>query len=229
MNKSILIIDDEKNIRMTLEKALSGAGYEVESAINGENGLQKLKDEEYPVILLDMNLPGINGIEVLRKLNEFDFNTRVIMITGYGNVETAVEAMKLGAVDYLRKPFKPEEIKDLVEEVFRRYKLESEDYEAESFSEFLNMAKAEINNHNYDKAVELLKKATSIDPEKPEPFNLLGIIYEMRNNQPEAMKMYRTALSLDPTFTPANENLDRAGDMTSSKNLDEMNMGDEDK
>ncbi|MGM0411319.1 MAG: tetratricopeptide repeat protein, partial [Bacillota bacterium] len=144
-------------------------------------------------------------------------------------VETAVEAMKLGAVDYLRKPFKPDEIKELVEEVFKRYEIDSEEYEAESFSEFVNMAKGEINKHNYDRAVELLKKATSIDPEKPEPFNLLGIIYEMRNNQPEAMKMYRTALSLDPTYTPANENLDRAGDMASSKNLNEMNMGDEDK
>lgn len=229
MNKSILVIDDEKNIRMTLEKSLGNAGYEVESAINGENALDKLEEDEYPVILLDMNLPGINGIEVLGKINELNYNTRVIMITGYGNVETAVEAMKLGAVDYLRKPFKPDEIKELVEEVFKRYELDSEEYEAESFSEFVNMAKGEINKHNYDRAVELLKKATSIDPEKPEPFNLLGIIYEMRNNQPEAMKMYRTALSLDPTYTPANENLDRAGDMASSKNLNEMNMGDEDK
>lgn len=227
MNKNILIIDDEKNIRMTLEKSLTNEGYEVDSAINGENGLEKLKENEYPVILLDMNLPGINGIEVLRKINELDFNTRVIMITGYGNVETAVEAMKLGAVDYLRKPFKPEDIGDLVEEVFQRYELEKDEYEAEGFSEYLNMAKAEVNNHNFERAVELLKKATSIDPEKPEPFNLLGIIYEMRNNQPEAMKMYRTALSLDPTYTPANENLDRAGDMNTSKNLDEMNLGDE--
>ena len=227
MNKSILIIDDEKNIRMTLEKSLTGEGYEVDSAINGENGLQKLKENEYPVVLLDMNLPGINGIEVLRKINELDFNTRVIMITGYGNVETAVEAMKLGAVDYLRKPFKPEDIGNLVEEVFQRYELEKDEYEAEGFSEYLNMAKAEVNNHNFERAVELLKKATSIDPEKPEPFNLLGIIYEMRNNQPEAMKMYRTALSLDPTYTPANENLDRAGDMNTSKDLDEMNLGNE--
>lgn len=228
MNKTILIVDDEKNIRMTLEKSLSSTGYEVETAINGENGLQKLEENEYPVILLDMKLPGINGIEVLRKINENNINTRVIMVTGYGNVETAVEAMKMGAVDYLRKPFKPEEIKDLVKEVFKRYELENRQNEAETFSEYLNMAKAEINNHNYDSAIDLLKKAASIDPEKPDPFNLLGIIYEMRNNQPEAMKMYRTALSLDPTYRPANENLDRAGDMNSGKNLDEVNMGEED-
>ena len=227
MNEKILIIDDEKNIRMTLEKSLNNEGYAVESAINGENGLEKLQENEYPVVLLDMNLPGINGIEVLRKISSLDINTRVIMITGYGNVETAVEAMKLGAVDYLRKPFKPEDIGDLVREVFQRYEIEKDEFEAESFAEYLNMAKAEVNNHNFESAVDLLKKATSVDPEKPEPFNLLGIIYEMRNNQPEAMKMYRTALSLDPTYTPANENLDRAGDMNSSKDLDEMNLGDE--
>ncbi len=225
--KRVIVIDDEKNIRLTLKKALSGAGYEVDAAMNGENGLQKLKEKEYPVVLLDMRLPGIDGIEVLKQINNLDYKTKVIMITGYGNVETAVETMKLGAIDYLRKPFKPEEIKDVVAQVFARYQLEEDEQEADSFREFLSLAKSAINKRNFEKAIKLLKQATSLDSEKPEPFNLLGIIYELRSNQPEAMKMYRAALALDPTYKPADENLQRASDMNNDGDLDSVNLGEE--
>lgn len=227
--KKVLIIDDEKNIRMTLEKSLSGAGYEVETAVNGEDGLQKLKENEYPVILLDMKLPGIDGIEVLKKINALDYTVKVIMITGFGNVETAVETMKLGAVDYLRKPFKPEEIKEVVEDVFNRIQLELTENEASSFEDYLSLAKEEINQRNFDAAIAMLKKATGKKTEKPEPFNLLGVIYELRGNHPEAMKMYRTALSLDPTYKPADENLQRAGNIDFAKkgDLEDVNLGEE--
>ncbi|MFW5788074.1 MAG: response regulator, partial [Halanaerobiales bacterium] len=218
------------NIRMTLKKSLEQSDYNVETAINGEDGLQKLKENEFPVILLDMKLPGINGLEVLKRINDLDYTNKVIMITGYGNVETAVETMKLGAVDYLRKPFKPEEIQELVDEVFERFSLEKQQKEAEGFEEYLSLAKAEINKRNFERAVELLKNATSLDNKKPEPFNLLGVIYEMKNNQPEAMKMYRAALALDPTYKPADDNLQRASEAsTGEKNSDKYNLGDVDR
>jgi len=230
MNEKVLIIDDEKNIRMTLKKSLQKAGYEVETAINGEDGLEKFNEEKFPVILLDMKLPGIDGIEVLRKINDLDHQSKIIMITGYGSVDTAIEAMKLGAVDYLRKPFKPEEILQLVKEVFARFELEAKEAEADGFEEYLNLAKSEINNRNFKEAVELLKKATSENTEKPGPFNLLGIIYELQGNQPRAMKMYRTALSLDPTYRPADNNLQRAGEMgmENKTDIEDRNLGDED-
>lgn len=227
MNKKILIIDDEKNIRLTLEKVLTRAGYEVDTAINGEDGLQKVEKEEYPVILLDMKMPGINGIEFLKKINGLNLNSRVIMITGFGSIDTAVETMKLGAVDYLRKPFKPEEIIEVVEQVFQRFQLEANTEGVNNFNDILNLSKAEINKHNFNNAVELLKKATSIDSEKPEPFNLLGVIYELQNKHSEAMKMYRAALALDPTYRPASENLQRASEMNKQSDISEMNLGDE--
>lgn len=227
--RKVLVVDDEKNIRMTLEKSLSGAGYEVETAVNGEDALQKMEDENYPVILLDMKLPGIDGIEVLKKINALDYDAKVIMITGYGNVETAVETMKLGAVDFLRKPFKPEEIKEIVNEVYNRVEMEMTAGEASSFKDYLTLAKDEINRRKFEKAIELLKKAISKESEKPEPFNLLGVIYELRGNHPEAMKMYRTALSLDPTYKPADENLQRASniDFNQKGDLDDVNLGEE--
>lgn len=227
INRKVLIIDDEKNIRVTLKKALTMDGYEVETAINGEDGLQKIKEKEYPVILLDMKMPGMDGIEFLKKINEMEYDTRVIMITGYGSVETAVETMKLGAVDYLRKPFKPQEIRNIVREVFERIELEQSGNQAETFNDFLHLAKAEINKRNFNQAIDLLKKATALDAEKPEPFNLLGVIYELKNRQAEAMKMYRAALAMEPSYKPANENLQRASEIVTGTNLEDVNLGDE--
>ena len=228
-NKKVLVVDDEKNIRMTLKKALEKENYQVSTAINGEDCLNKLQEEEYPVILLDKKLPGKDGIEVLRKIKEGDYGSRVIMITGYGNVDSAVETMKLGAVDFLQKPFKPEEIIALVNEVFGRIKLKQSEKEAETFTDFIRLAKTEINNRNLDEAVKMLKKAVAVDSEQPEPFNLLGVIYEVKGQQAEAMKMYRAALSLDPSYTPANENLQRAGegDIREQGQLNRANLGEE--
>lgn len=119
--KKILVVDDEKNIRITLEKALSLADYSVSTAYNGEEALEILNEKEIPVILLDLKLPGMDGIEVLSEINKLDYETKVIIITGYSSVDSAVETMKMGAVDYLQKPFKPEKIVDLVEDIFAKF------------------------------------------------------------------------------------------------------------
>ncbi|MFW5873664.1 MAG: response regulator [Bacillota bacterium] len=226
MKKKVLIVDDEKNIRLTLKTALSKAGYEVETAVNGEDGLEKIKDE-FPVLLLDMKMPGMDGIQFLKEVKEKDIETKVIMITGYGSVETAVETLKLGAVDYLRKPFEPEEIISIVEDVFERHEMEEGEKEADSFEDYIMLAKNAINKRDFSKAKEMLQNATSLDSEKPEPFNLLGIIYEMKNKQAKAMKMYRAALALKPGFKPANNNIERVKEGMSSKDLDNVNLGDD--
>ena len=227
MKNKVLIVDDEKNIRLTLKTALSKAGYEVETAVNGEDGLTKLKEEEIPVVLLDMKMPGMDGIQFLKEVTEKDIKTKVVMITGYGSVETAVETLKLGAVDYLRKPFKPEEIISIVEDVFERHEIENSEKEVESFEDYIMLAKNAINKRDFSKAKEMLQEATSVNSEKPEPFNLLGIIYEMQHNQAEAMKMYRAALALDPGYKPANDNIERAGESMGSIDLDDVNFGDD--
>jgi DNA-binding NtrC family response regulator len=83
--------------------------------MNGEEGIKKATETAYDLILLDLELPGINGMKVLEKLE--DYSGDVIIITGYGTVDTAVEAMKKGAIDYLQKPFSPEEIREVVSDV----------------------------------------------------------------------------------------------------------------
>ncbi len=100
----ILIIDDEKAIRKTLTEILSFEGYKIEEAADGEEGLKKFKEKTYDVVLCDIKMPKLDGIEFLQKAGESNPDVPIIMISGHGNIETAVEAVKKGAYDYISKP-----------------------------------------------------------------------------------------------------------------------------
>ncbi len=100
----VLIIDDEKAIRKTLSEILSFEGYKIEEASDGEEGLRKFKEKNFDVVLCDIKMPKLDGIEFLQKAGEANPDVPIIMISGHGNIETAVEAVKGGAYDYLSKP-----------------------------------------------------------------------------------------------------------------------------
>lgn len=100
----ILIIDDEKAIRKTLTEILSFEGYKIEEAADGEEGLKKFKDKSFDLVLCDIKMPKLDGIEFLQKAGEYNPDVPIIMISGHGNIETAVEAVKKGAFDYISKP-----------------------------------------------------------------------------------------------------------------------------
>ena len=112
--RKILVIDDEKLIQWSLEQELSRDGYEVFSASTGEAGLQLFDRESPDLTIVDIRLPGADGIEILEKIKAQDKEHPIIMITAFGDVGTAVRAMKLGAFDYLTKPFDLEEVKLVV-------------------------------------------------------------------------------------------------------------------
>src|SRR6195952_3418061 len=101
---NILIIDDEKAIRKTLSEILSYEGYKMDEAADGEEGLKKIREKEYDVILCDIKMPKLDGIEFLEKARESNIDVPIIMISGHGTIETAVEAVKKGAYDYISKP-----------------------------------------------------------------------------------------------------------------------------
>ncbi|MBI5372355.1 MAG: sigma-54-dependent Fis family transcriptional regulator [Sphingobacteriales bacterium] len=100
----ILIIDDEKAIRKTLTEILSFEGYKVEEASDGEEGLKKFKEKTFDLVLCDIKMPKLDGIEFLQRAGEINPDVPVVMISGHGNIETAVEAVKKGAYDYISKP-----------------------------------------------------------------------------------------------------------------------------
>lgn len=122
----ILIIDDEKLIRWSLEKGLKQIGFQVDTAATGEEGLQKFDSFLPDAVILDNKLPGIQGLSVLNELKTRDPRLIVLFMTAFGTIETAVEAMKRGAYDYINKPFVFEEIKQLLEKALYVQRLDSE-------------------------------------------------------------------------------------------------------
>lgn len=213
--KKILIIDDERNIRMTLTYCLESEGYQVDTAINGEEGLDILLNQKkiYDLILLDIKMPGKTGMEVLKELRENENKSNVIMITAYGTIKEAVTAIKLNAIDFISKPFTPDQIKALVAKVFSRENLQED--KLNTFEEYIEFAKLNIIEKKFDKAIEALRIAISKEPGLPDTHNLLGVIEEYKGNVDEAQKYYRAALALDPSYEPANSNLDRITELES--------------
>src|SRR5437763_13106469 len=122
----VLIIDDEADIRESLQTLLEFEGYEVESAANGSQGLSKLGDRPFDLVLLDLALPDRNGLELLPEIRAIDPQISVIMITAYGTVEDAVRAMQSGAANFLQKPWDNEKLLADVRAVVARRRAEEE-------------------------------------------------------------------------------------------------------
>ena len=106
----VLLIDDEELIRRRLSEILTMEGYEVSVAENGEAGLEIFKKENPEIVVVDIKMPGMNGIEVLRQVKEISSQTEVVIITGHGGTETAVQALRGGAYDYITKPISIDEL-----------------------------------------------------------------------------------------------------------------------
>jgi len=110
MEAKILVIDDELPMREMLLKLLTEAGYQVRLAENGDVGLDLFEKERFQLVITDLSMPGKDGMEVLRAIKEMEPNLPVILVTAYATIDTAVEAIKIGAYDYLTKPFDPDAI-----------------------------------------------------------------------------------------------------------------------
>jgi DNA-binding response OmpR family regulator len=108
MGEKILIIDDEASLRETLGRILQLAGFTVQAASDGRQALELVKDQDFNLAYLDLHLPGMDGIQILKEIRKYQPKLPVIMLTGFGTLQSAVEALRLGAIDYLLKPFDPE-------------------------------------------------------------------------------------------------------------------------
>jgi CheY-like chemotaxis protein len=201
---SILIVDDEKNIRLALSMALEKLNVPLETAASGEEALAKVEQGGYEFMLLDLRMPGMDGMEVLRRVSQKWPEVKVIIITAYGSIDLAVEAMKLGAVDFLQKPFDAEQIRGLM----RRLLVKS--WGPPGYDYYLAMAKMRVHERYFDVAAVYAQKAVFLNPLRAEALNLLGGIAEAKGNLQEALDYYRTALSRDPNYDPARANLERA-------------------
>ena len=124
----ILVVDDEQGIQESLRGVLEDEGFSVQSVGRGEDALEELQKRSYDVVLLDVWLPGIDGLDTLEKIQEMPLSERpnVVMISGHGNIETAVRATKMGAFDFLEKPLTIEKVTVTIQNALKQRKLEVE-------------------------------------------------------------------------------------------------------
>jgi len=203
----ILVVDDERNIRTSLRIALEAAGYEVALASDGEEGLARCGEQSYAIALVDLQMPKMGGLELLRHLAAVSPQTAVVVLTAYGTVSRAVEAMKLGAVDFLEKPFDPQTIRALVEEIILRQQLQAKG----SVDDLLHLAELARGRKALVEARAYLKAAVLRDATRPEPYFELGALCEADGAPRQAAHYYFMALDVFHTFEPARAALERLG------------------
>ena len=227
MNTSsrILLVDDEPNVRLMFRTTLTAAGYTVTEASDGMAALGMLQQSTANLILLDLQMPNLNGMATLKSIREQGLQVPVIIITAHGSVPDAVEAMKLGAIDFLSKPVTPEALRAVVSEVLTRHatatpgplvpasvEVANDPAPATASSQFAgNMAKAKraINQGQFDEAKVFLTQAAALDPKSAEANNLMGVLHELKGQNDDAYRFYRAALKADKSYTPATHNMTR--------------------
>ncbi|MGA9209003.1 MAG: response regulator, partial [Terriglobales bacterium] len=144
MSARILVVDDEEIVIRSCLRILEGNGYEIDVAHDGHEALRKVESNTYDVMILDIMMPNLGGMEVLRRVKETHPDIDVIMITGLSQIETAVQAMKLGAFDYISKPFEPDELKLVVQRARERRQL---------LQENLNLKSAVSSKYRFDNII----------------------------------------------------------------------------
>lgn len=126
MNKRILVVDDELSMREFMEILLTGEGYDADTAGSGIDALNMINERDYHLVITDIKMPKMGGLELLKRIKGGAPETEVLMMTAFASTESAVEAMKCGAYDYITKPFKIDEIKLIVEKAFEKIRLKNE-------------------------------------------------------------------------------------------------------
>ncbi len=125
----ILVVDDEVTVCKSIRQAILSEEFEVDTALSGEEALKKDEEADYPIVITDLMMPGISGLVLLERLKARRPSVDVIMITGYPTIKTAVQAVKLGAFDYLPKPFTPADLRSLVSRAYKKSGIEDKQSE----------------------------------------------------------------------------------------------------
>ncbi|MCP3676730.1 MAG: sigma-54-dependent Fis family transcriptional regulator [Deltaproteobacteria bacterium] len=170
----ILVIDDDNWIREVLRDFLSGKGFEVDVVNNGSSALNTFKTKEFDLVLVDLKMPGMSGIEVLKSLKQLDADVIVIIMTGYASLETAMQAIKEGAYDYLTKPFQLDELEVAVQNACEKVMLRRQQ---RSFVEELRAIHRKTDKQ--DTALARLSLANGSGQERGMPWERLSQLIEL--------------------------------------------------
>jgi DNA-binding response OmpR family regulator len=187
--RRVMIVDDEPNVRLVFRAALEADGYEVAEAGDGEEAVDRLRGAPVDLILLDLRMPRLDGMETLRHLRAVGDDTPVVVVTAHGGVPDAVAAMKLGANDFLEKPMTPEALRGVVSEVLGRHAASPPGPAATPpepapaaarFAEKLARARRALDRREFDEAEFFLGQALGLDPRSAEAAHLRDALHERR-------------------------------------------------
>jgi DNA-binding NtrC family response regulator len=226
MNERLLIVDDETNVRLNFRMTLETEGYEIFEAGSGEQAVQLLAKHLFALAILDVRMPGMDGLELLAKMREIGIRVPAMIVTAYSDVPHAVKAMKLGAIDFLQKPLRPEDFRNIVAEIIKRHARPNEPL-VETFSAHIVAAKRCINLRAFAKARLHLAKALELNAKSVDAFNLAGVLAELLEDYDKAKKYYGRAIKLDKNYEPAQQNMRRLFEMDQfGSSTEPVNLGD---
>jgi DNA-binding response OmpR family regulator len=232
---TILIVDDETNIRLMLRTTLMTEGYHIFEAGDGREALNVIDREMPDLMILDLSMPVLDGMGVLNELKGMrpDKKPRVIVLTAYGSISTAVKATRLGAMDFLEKPISPDEVREsvaavLAEPLPRPQADSAEDSLSGGYAGVLDRIRKAMRLAKYADAETLLMKAADLAHNDAAYFNLLGILYEARREHRLARKFYGKAIAADKRYEPAQINMRRLYELnTFGRTQQPVTLGDE--
>jgi DNA-binding response OmpR family regulator len=227
MNKRILLVDDESNVRLNFRRTLETEGHEIFEANSAEAAIQTLAKHPFSLAILDIRMPGMDGLELLAKMREHEIKVPAMIVTAYSDVPNAVKAMKLGAIDFLQKPLRPEELRSIVIEILKRHAGRDEQ-PAETFSAHIVAAKRCLNLRAFAKARLHLVTALELNAKSAEAFNLAGVLAEVLGEYDKAKKYYGQAIKLEKNYEPAQQNMRRLFEVDHFGSSEEpVNLGDD--
>jgi len=215
MNQRILIVDDEPNVRLAYRVTLEAEGIGIEQANGAGQALDKLSKSPFDLAILDLRMPEMDGLSLLEEMRKRGHATPTVMITAYGDVPSAVRAMKLGAIDFLEKPLTPEALRTVTSEIFGRHRpgVVARHAEEDDFGSHFSEAKRLINLQSFGSAWTHLARALELSPGSAEALNLAGVLFEMQGDYGRAAKLYGKAIESMPGYIPAQKNMRRLVDL----------------
>lgn len=202
----VLVVDDERNERLNFRITLETEGYEIFEASSAQQALELLADHSFALAILDMRMPGMDGFELLARIRESGIRVPAMMVTAYGDVPHAVKAMRLGAIDFLQKPIRPNDFRQIVSEITERH---AQNADPAGTNAHLIAAKRCLNLGAFAKAQLHINKALDLNASSAEAFNLAGVLAEIHEDYNQAKKCYGQAIRLNKNYEPAQQNMRR--------------------
>ena len=207
--KRILIVDDEPNVRLNYRITLELEGYEVDETGLSTEALKKVKVDKFDLVILDMRMPRMGGLDLLAAMRAQRVTTPAIIITAFSDVPNAVRAIQLGASDFLQKPLRPEDLRRVVQEVLARNDQSRKKPELADFERSANEARRLMQLGDLGAAKGHVLHAIELNTNSPDSFNLAGELAERTGDIERARKLFEAAIRLDGNNVAAKAGLRR--------------------